>query len=164
MEIILKPKSRDTEIVTQTTGDELLVYDLQRHRAMSLNQTAKQVFCLSDGSKSVMEIAGVLKMPEDMVLLALDQLEKNHLLEAEQPLVLFTPISRRETIRRIGISCLTAFPYVIGIAAPAAVHAASCIYTNLPCNGSGTFCSLGAHTDCCSCRCNPINPSLGRCA
>lgn len=164
MNKLLKLKTRDAGIVTQIAGTELLIYDLERHRAISLNQTAHQVFNSCDGTRTVEEIADILKMPEEMILLALDRLETYNLLKVDEPLAIFTPITRRESIRRIGLACVGAFPFVTGIVAPMAANAASCVYTNPPCNGSGTFCSLGAHTDCCSCNCRPLTASLGRCA
>ena len=40
----IRPRARTRRLVTRDLGDELLVYDLDRHKAYCLNQIAMQVF------------------------------------------------------------------------------------------------------------------------
>ena len=55
------PQARDEGLVIQELPDEVLVYDLDRHRSHCLNHTASAVWRLCDGQKSVSEIAQKLR-------------------------------------------------------------------------------------------------------
>jgi hypothetical protein len=132
----------------QALPDEVLVYDLERHKAHCLNHTAALVWKHCNGQTSVTEMVRMLEgemktpVPEDVVWLALQQLGKARLL-AEQ---IHTPgggkrMSRREVIRRLGWGAAVALPLVTSIVAPTAVEAATCL-------GSGAACTTGAQ--CCS--------------
>ena len=56
----MKPHARKEGLVVKELPDELLVYDLERHRAHCLNPTAALVWKHSDGQTSVEEIATLL--------------------------------------------------------------------------------------------------------
>jgi Coenzyme PQQ synthesis protein D (PqqD) len=144
----LRPCVRADGLVVQALADEVLVYDLERHKAHCLNHTAALVWKHCDGRTSVSEIARILEgemktpVPEDVIWLALQQLGKAHLLAGES----HTPetskrMSRREVIRRLGWGAAVALPLVTSIVAPTAVEAASCLST-------GSACTTGAQ--CCS--------------
>ena len=92
----MKPQVRKDGLVVKELPDEMLVYDLERHRAHCLNPTAALVWKRCDGRTSVKEIATLLqkelktlpgkpgkpgKVDEKLVWLALDRLGKAHLLE-----------------------------------------------------------------------------------
>jgi hypothetical protein len=83
--------------VTRDLGDELLVYDLERHKAYCLNQVAMQVFRHCDGETTIADMAlrigGALGLPvdEQAVRLGLVRLEKAHLLD--------DPVGRSSTAR-----------------------------------------------------------------
>src|SRR5262249_13807665 len=51
------PNARTEMLTTQELADEVLVYDMQRHRAHSLNRTAALVWRHCDGNTPVAEIA-----------------------------------------------------------------------------------------------------------
>ena len=51
------PKGRAAGLVESELPDELLVYDLERHRADALNRTAAPVWKACDGRRTVGEIA-----------------------------------------------------------------------------------------------------------
>jgi hypothetical protein len=132
----------------QALPDEVLVYDLERHKAHCLNHTAALVWKHCDGQTSVTEMVRMVEgemqtpVPEDVVWLALQQLGKAHLL-AEQ---IRTPaggkwMSRREVIRRLGWGAAVALPLVTSIVVPTAVEAATCL-------GTGSACTTGVQ--CCS--------------
>jgi hypothetical protein len=112
----LKPCARADGIVVQALPDEVLVYDLEWHKAYCLNHTAALVWKHCDGQTCVTEMSHFLEremhtpVPEDAVWLALRQLGEARLL-AEQPP---TPggqgkVLRREVMRRLGWGAAVAF-------------------------------------------------------
>lgn len=126
----MKPRRRTQGLVVKELPEEVLVYDLERHRAHCLNPTAALVFKHCDGDTTVSEIAGVLRtrlrVPADgkWVHLALDHLEKAHLLE-ECGDASWAPSSRRELIRRLGLTGAALLPLVSSVVAPTPVEAAA---------------------------------------
>lgn len=48
-----RPAARTRDVVVRTVGDEVLVYDLARHRAHSLNPVATAVWRAWDGARDV---------------------------------------------------------------------------------------------------------------
>src|SRR4051812_27187471 len=80
------PKARADGLVVQELMDEILVYDLVRHRSHCLNRTAALVWRHCDGSSSVPEMARRLHQElgapvgEEAVWLALNRLSRAHLL------------------------------------------------------------------------------------
>lgn len=134
------PRKREQRLVIDELPDEVLVYDLDRHKAHCLNQTAALIWQHCDGKSNTAQIARrlakKLQAPfnEDLVWLALRQLEKLHLLE--QPTSLpsqFAGITRREMVRTLGIAAGVAVPLVTSIVSPTPAQAASCA-------GSGQSC------------------------
>src|SRR5256885_8352300 len=102
------PLRRRSGLVVEDFFGELLVYDLERHTAHCLNETAALIWRSCDGRRTVAELAAMLSRKsgqsagEDMVLLALVQLDKFHLLErAERGRVWTAHVSRREMARKI---------------------------------------------------------------
>ena len=64
-------------------------------------------------------------MSEDLVWFALNQLEKEKLLNEEKEIVnKFEGLSRREVIKKIGLTSMIALPIVASLVAPSAIHAA----------------------------------------
>ncbi len=160
------PLARQDKLVVQNLESETLVYDLETNRAFCLNQTSSKVWEKCNGKNTVAEIVQLLslqtKFPvqEDLVWLALDQLHKENLLDETISISSsFNNFSRREVIKKIGLSSAVALPLISSLIAPAAAHAAStCVPVTGGCacpgNGTvGTICS-GA-TGCqpnCQCR------------
>ena len=153
----MKPQRRKEGLVVKELPDEVLVYDLERHRAHCLNPTAGFVFKQCDGDTSVKEIAKRLgqdmAVPADekWVFLALDRLRKAHLLERPNGATRNgASYSRRELLRRAGVAGAALLPLVTSLVAPTAVQAAvSCVgpggcATQL----NGTPCHCGVPTDC----------------
>jgi hypothetical protein len=103
--------------------DELLVYDLDSNKAHCLNQTAAFVWKSCDGQTSVTDIASLYhaqsggKMSEDLVWLAIDQLNENNLLESEIKSA-FAGQSRREVLKKIGFASVVALPVIASLVAP----------------------------------------------
>jgi hypothetical protein len=152
-----RPLMRQQGLVIDELPDEVLVYDLERHKAHCLNQTAGLVWKHCDGQTAPPEIARRLEKelqapcPEEIVWLALRQLKSLHLLEepiTEPPRLVglsrseLVHLSRRQMVRTLGLAAIVAVPLVTSIVSPTPAHA------NSPCSSNGTPCM--APTDCCS--------------
>ena len=142
------PRARKDGLIVQNLPDETLVYDLERDRAHCLNQTAAFVWQHCDGRSNAREIARALnrkiKQPVDekLVWLALDQLDRNHLL-TETPALppQVAGLNRREVMRALGLSAAVAIPVVASIVAPFPAQAATCLGANASCTSPAQCCS-----------------------
>ena len=155
MESLIKPHARADELVVRDMDDEVLVYDLNKHEAITLNPFAAAVWRACDGTRSVADLEATLQdqMPdedvrEQSVWRALDMLSRCDLLEER----VITPAhqSRRDLIKAMGKGAI-ALPIVTMIVVPTPAYAASCgcvtpgdclVQTSCPstvnCNGGGT--------------------------
>ena len=131
------PTARTNGLVVQDVPNEVLVYDLESNKAHCLNQTAAMVWKACDGKTSVSEIAQLIgsqtgeKVSDDLVWLAIDQLQENSLLEAELQSK-FAGQSRRDALKKIGMASMIALPIIASLAAPKSVLAStSCTCTQL---------------------------------
>ena len=139
------PKARKADLVTRQIPGELLVYDLKRHKAFCLNDTAASIWKNCNGKRSVKDLALALEkdqhspVDDKVIWLALDQLEKSNLLQstAARPAG-FAPVSRR-TLLRAGIITAVTLPLVTMITAPVAAQAGTTI-TQLACSKTNTPC------------------------
>lgn len=134
------PTARKNGLVVQEMPDELLVYDTENNKAHCLNQTAAFVFKSCDGYKSASDIANLYtdgNMSEDMVWLAIDQLNESDLLEQEVRSA-FAGQSRRDVIKKIGFASIVALPIVASLVAPKNAMAASSCACNTPASCSST--------------------------
>jgi hypothetical protein len=120
------PKARQAQLIIKELPDELLIYDLERDKAHCLNETAALVWKNCDGRKTVTQLREVMEknagsaVPEEMVWLALDQLETFRLLDKTPPKpALFVGMTRRDMVRRVGIVAI-ALPVILSIVAPTA--------------------------------------------
>jgi hypothetical protein len=143
------PRKREQQLVIDELPDEVLIYDLDRHKAHCLNQTAALVWQQCDGDSTPSQIARrltkKLRAPfnEDFVWLALRQLEKLHLLEQSISLPPeFLGMSRRQMIRNLGLAAAVAVPLVTSIVAPTAAEASTCVSSGQPCSTSIMCCSV----------------------
>jgi|SRR5215203_2599710 len=152
------PVARNTGLVIQEVPDEVLVYDMETNKAHCLNKTAALVWKSCDGTRNVSQIAEFVgaqageTVADDLVWLAIDQLGANDLLE--KPVKAdFKGISRRDVIKRIGLTSMVALPVIASLVAPpTALAVGSCACTS---NGQcGTF-APGCPPTC--------NTSLGQC-
>lgn len=138
------PVARKERLVIQEMPNEVLVYDLDTNKAHCLNQTAAFVWKSCDGKNSITEIAKLVgensgaAVPDDLVWLAIDQLNEKNLLANELKMEL-NGSTRREVIKKIGLAAVIGIPIIASLTAPSSVLAASsCICTsNLDCNLSG---------------------------
>jgi hypothetical protein len=140
------PRARSERLVVQDLEDELLVYDLDRHRAHSLNATAALVWRHCDGRTSVGEVATLLErelgLPpnEDVVWLALRRLQAAHLLRDRLALAEGADTARRTLVRRLGLAGGLAMllPVVESIVAPTPAYAQTPVQNCTP----GTQCAI----------------------
>ena len=125
------PRARQEQLIVKELPDELLIYDLQSDKAHCLNETAALVWKNCDGHKTVDQLRELMEenagspVSEEMVWLALDQLETFRLLDetALKP-VQFAGMSRRDMVRRVGIAAI-ALPVILSIVSPTAQAQAS---------------------------------------
>ena len=142
------PRMRTKGLVIDDLPDEVLVYDLDRHKAHCLNRSASVVWRKCNGRSQPREIARSVQAEldepfnEDLVWLALRQLDQNYLLE--EPIALppkLIGLSRREMVRALGLAAVVAVPVVTSIVAPTAVQAVSCFHATHVCQNNGDCCS-----------------------
>ena len=146
------PRRRAQRLVIDELADEVLVYDLERHRAHCLNQTAALVWRECDGKSTATEIAQRLERKldapcgEDLVWLALRQLDQIHLLEKSITLPpKFLGMSRRQMIRNLGLAAAVAVPLVTSIVAPTAAEASTCLPSGATCGAIACCSTLGCN-------------------
>lgn len=145
------PRARQEGLLFTPLNDELVIYDTERNKAHSLNQVASLVWKLCDGQTAVSQIQKIvvqeLQAPLDdqMVWLALQQLERSRLLEGrlQSPSNL---ISRREATRRFGKLAIVAMPIVTSLLIPPAISANS---GGMP-NGASCMTNSECASGCCS--------------
>jgi hypothetical protein len=140
------PLAREEGLVIQGLPDELLIYDLDRHKAHCLNQTAAFIWKHCDGKMTVPEITARLRKEfnalcdEALVWLALEQLEKSHLLRGRVARSSNT-MSRREVMRKAGLAAAVSIPLITTILAPEAKAQASCLPRDAACTSNTQCCS-----------------------
>lgn len=130
----MAPQARHDQLVVQELGDETIIYDEQHNHIHRLNQTAALVWRHCDGQRKIGDLALVvqnesgLPMTEEMVWLALDRLEKEHLLQDR----LVRPeaagqITRRQMLRKAALvgGATLLLPVVQSIIAPTPAMALS---------------------------------------
>jgi hypothetical protein len=114
--------------VTRDLGDELLIYDLERHKAYCLNWVAMQVFRHCDGDTAIRDMAVRIgdalgtPMSERSVRLGLLRLERAHLLEHPLGPATFRA-SRRAALRTLGRAVVAVVPLVTAISVPTSAQA-----------------------------------------
>ena len=144
------PRARQEGLLVHELTDELLVYDLKRHKAHCLNKTAALVWNRCDGEKGISEITRLLgqqmgsSVDEDIVRLALDQLERARLLgERPSHATRAGRVSRRQLIRRMGVAAAVSLPLVVSILAPTSAQVVSCKQSGMPCPNGKSDCCAG---------------------
>jgi hypothetical protein len=130
----MKPEARQEKLWVHAVGDELIVYDRDRHRVHRLNQTAALVWQHCDGSATAAEMAAQLEqelgspVTEELVWLALERLDRAQLLTERLPRTSDDGrMSRRSAIAKMGLAgaVALAIPAVTSIVAPTPAMAGS---------------------------------------
>jgi len=133
------PRAVTEDFVIRELEDETLVYDVARDKAHCLNRTASMVWKQCDGSTTAKEAlrslnsAFTVPVDEDVIWLAVKQLERFHLVEssARSP-----SVSRRALVLKYAPAAL-ALPVIMSISAPAPAGVSSCLPFGAPCGGQG---------------------------
>jgi hypothetical protein len=107
------PRVRHNGIVIRRVDDKVVVFDKGRKETHRLSRTTSRVWDLTDGERSITEIAAALDVDERVVTLALDELASMHLLDPGYA----PPVSRRSAVLRVaaaaavglGIPAITTF-------------------------------------------------------
>ncbi|HEV7859703.1 MAG TPA: PqqD family peptide modification chaperone [Pyrinomonadaceae bacterium] len=148
------PRARKEGLVVRELPNEVLVYDLGRDKAHCLNSTSALVWKHCDGQTDLKEIARLLEdecgtpLSEDVVWLALRQLQRIHLLEER----VMRPngaarTSRRQMMRHMSVAALL-LPAIISITAPTAWAQGSCAGIGQNCEAApccpGSICYQGS--------------------
>ena len=142
-----KPRARRQNLVVKSVGDEMLVYDLARHRAHSLNLVAAAVWRQCDGTHDPATLAAVVRRSDNIpvtveaVHYALAELGRAHLLVAP---VTEARLTRRDLVKHLGTAAAVALPLVTSIGVPRAADAQSASQCVQP-----EVCEI--NTDCCPC-------------
>jgi hypothetical protein len=139
------PLARQTGLIIEDLPDEVLVYDSDRDSALCLNRTAASVWKRCDGKTTPARLARLIEKEfritggDEVVSLALGQLEESHLLIGKAP-VPVPRISRRELVRRLGIAAAVV-PVITLILVPTARAQATCTQNQGSCVTDGDCCS-----------------------
>jgi hypothetical protein len=151
------PKARKDNVIIREFGDEVLLYDRSRDKALCLNRTAALVWKHCDGRTSIEQITNRLgkeisrdfetPIDERLVWYAISQLRREHLLkeQVEIPRRVLASVNghldRRQVIRALGLTAIVAVPLVTAIIAPTAAQAATCLGSGVACTSSAQCCS-----------------------
>ncbi len=140
------PVARRANLIVKELPDETLIYDLDSDEAHCLNQTAALVWENCDGRTTIAQLVELLcketgaLVTDEVVWLALGQLEEFHLLESAPPRPEpLAHLSRRQLVRTIGATLV--LPAIISIVAPTAQAQTSPGCKNQPCVNSSQCCA-----------------------
>jgi hypothetical protein len=159
MTVPFAPQARREGLVIEESEDELLVYDLERHKAHCLERTAALIWQQCDGQSTLPTIIKRLQeqhrlvIDEDVIWITLRRLDRARLLQerVKAPAGLAQRASRRDMMRKVAvIGGLAVFSILAPTAAEAASRNVSCVHVfknGLPengqcCNGHKGICHI----------------------
>ena len=142
------PLARSEGLIIESMEDEVLVFDLKSQKSHCLNRTAVLIWKHCDGQTNVAQMSRILNKDLDVLIseqaiwLGLKQLAGAHLLQER----LNTPanvakVSRRELIRRVGLTAAATLPLILTITAPTAKAQGSCLPRGAACTLNSQCCS-----------------------
>jgi hypothetical protein len=147
-----RPRARHEGLVIREVADEMLVYDLDQHRAHALNRPALLVWRECDGRTSVRELTSRLQpsLPgagEEVIWLALAELDRAGLLQERLPVQ--SGASRRQVLARLGLSVAAGALIIPAVTSVVAPHPAAA-QTTAACAGRtcATFTTCGPGGTC----------------
>lgn len=142
------PEARRRDLLARELDGELVVYDLARHRAHSLNPTASLLWRHCDGETPLAELRALVAESTgaadatEAVELGLRQLARARLLR-DRHRYAASGLTRRQLLRRLGGAgaLAAALPLVTTILVPTPAMAQTCLPKNAPCTASAQCCS-----------------------
>lgn len=142
------PRARKQGLVVQEMPDELLVYDLDRHKAHCLNQTAAFFGSVAMARRTSSKWFGFWRRIRNLLLTRqwfgwpLINSRRRTCCKALPASGLELPGSPAEKlIRRVGLAAAVSLPIVTSIVAPKATHAINCRTSGQGCTSSAQCCS-----------------------
>jgi hypothetical protein len=152
-----RPMARTDGLLVEELDGEVLIYDIERHRAHCLNAAAATVWRACDGTRTEAELTEVMERSFpgsdcDAAAYGLGLLRARDLVAAPPPgSAPRKGVTRREILRKVAIGGLAVglgIPVVKSIVAPKPAQAFSCVPTAGECTSSAQCCSgvcLGGH-------------------
>jgi hypothetical protein len=129
---VLLPLARRNDLITRRIPGELLVYDLKRHKAFCLNETAATIWESCNGSRTIADLIEEYQQQNKSAIdrrcvwLALDQLDTANLLQQHGHHAVRRERITRRGLVRAGVIAAT-LPIVAMIVAPTPQAAATSI-------------------------------------
>jgi hypothetical protein len=159
----MKPQAR-TDLLLRDLDGEAVVYDFSRNEAHCLNATALAVFRRADGTIDIAELARRVSadlgtaVDEELVWMALAELDKAHLLSTPLPRKRGVDLGRRRVLKKMALTAAlsVAIPAVWSIVAPTPAYAATAVMCT-PANN----CPMGNPMDLC---CGSMGVPAGACS
>lgn len=121
------PKAKLNGVVIQEFDKELLIYDLEEHKALCLNETAAFIWQKCDGKTTFDELIDLSAggFTNELILLTLLRLQKEKLLEAGIGTELSdVKLSRRQMVAKFGRVGI-ALPIITAMLVPTSANAQS---------------------------------------
>lgn len=141
------------EILITTMENEVLIYDLAKHRAHCVTKLAYDVLCNCNGHRNAQTIAARLKTDRVLVERALADLAEAGLLIPPPKRARRVRTDRRRVLKQLALTAGLGVvaPVVLSIAAPSVAEAASAPVACIPpglCKkeSAGTCCGPGGQT------------------
>lgn len=159
-----KPQAREAGLVIEELDDELLVYDLERHKAHCLNSTAALIWRHCDGKTGADGIASRLRkesqilIDDEVVWVALRRLGKANLLRepVTAPKTFEFGSSRRDLLKKLALAGGLS---VVTIISPTAADAATGCTTKVSCQHA----CIDSHSDTFPCKGGVADQQKGKC-
>lgn len=130
------PTLRTENIVTQKTGAEILLYDIQTNQAYALNETATLVYLACGDNLMLEELKKRTNLTDETIYLSLIQMNDAGFLAEKIDLKgEFGEMTRRDIIKLAALGSVVALPLISPLFIPKAIHAASNFATG--CGGTG---------------------------
>src|SRR6185503_13950225 len=149
------PTVRHEGLIVHELPDEVLIYDVARDKAHCLNPASAFVWKHCDGRTTLPALTVAFKekfgtADEQLIRLALDQLEKFDLLqEPMRRAPLLKPISRRTLVRSMGFAAMISVPLITTMLAPTVHAIVSCQAEGHPCGNNNQCCSQNCNAGTC---------------
>jgi hypothetical protein len=148
------PRARERGLIVRELEEETIVYELETDRAHCLNPISAAVWKHCDGRTTVAEMVDILRetqqapVADDTVWQAVLELARYDLLEEQVSRPARGSMSRREWMKRTGLTAAVALPLITSLTVPSAAMAASTCSNatgrsdGCPC-ANGTNCAEG---------------------